>query len=39
MNYFLFKKNFLICLVGLPASGKSTFAQRFKEIIEKKEQL
>ena len=28
--------NYLICLVGLPASGKSTFAQKFKEIIEQK---
>jgi len=28
--------NYLICLVGFPASGKSTFAQKFKEIsIEK----
>jgi len=28
--------NYLICLVGLPASGKSTFAQKFKELIEQK---
>ena len=28
--------NFLICLVGFPASGKSTFAQEFKEIMEQK---
>lgn len=28
--------NYLICLVGLPASGKSTFAHKFKEIIEQK---
>ena len=26
--------NYLICLVGFPASGKSTFAQKFKEIIK-----
>lgn len=29
-------KNFLICLVGLPASGKTTFAKKFKEFIEQK---
>ncbi|MFX0001178.1 MAG: AAA family ATPase [Candidatus Hodarchaeota archaeon] len=29
-------KNFLICLVGLPASGKSTFAKLLKFAIEKK---
>ena len=28
--------NYLICLVGFPASGKSTFAQKFKEIMEQK---
>ena len=28
--------NYLICLVGFPASGKSAFAQKFKEIIEEK---
>jgi len=32
----LINKNFLICLTGLPASGKSTFANKLKEIIEKK---
>ncbi len=30
------KKNFLICLVGLPASGKTTFAKKFKKFIEQK---
>ena len=29
-------KNFLICLVGLPASGKTTFAKKFKEFFEQK---
>jgi len=28
--------NYLLCLVGFPASGKSTFARKFKEIIERK---
>jgi O-phosphoseryl-tRNA(Sec) kinase len=28
------KKNFLIILCGLPASGKSTFARNFKSILE-----
>ena len=28
--------NYLLCLVGFPASGKSTFARKFKEIIEQK---
>lgn len=28
-----FKKNFLICLTGLPASGKSTFAYKLKKRI------
>lgn len=28
------RKNFLIILCGLPASGKSTFAQNFKSILE-----
>lgn len=28
------KQNFLICLVGLPASGKSTLAFKLKEFIE-----
>ena len=32
----LVNKNFLICLTGLPASGKTTFANRLKEILEKK---
>jgi tRNA uridine 5-carbamoylmethylation protein Kti12 len=30
----LLKPNFLICLVGLPASGKTTFANKFKKFIE-----
>jgi len=30
------KRNFLICLVGLPASGKTTFAKKFKIFIEQK---
>jgi protein KTI12 len=29
-------KNFLICLTGLPASGKTTFAKTLKLILEKK---
>jgi len=29
-------QNFLICLVGLPASGKSTFAKLLKSAIEKR---
>lgn len=32
----LVNKNFLICLTGLPASGKTTFASKLKEILEKK---
>ena len=32
----MFDQNFLICLVGLPASGKSTFAKLLKSAIEKK---
>jgi tRNA uridine 5-carbamoylmethylation protein Kti12 len=32
----LVNKNFLICLTGLPASGKTTFANKLKEILEKK---
>lgn len=31
---FNFHNNFLIILCGLPASGKSTFAQEIKELIE-----
>ncbi len=31
----LIKDNFLICLVGLPASGKTTFAYQLKETMEK----
>ena len=31
----LIKDNFLICLVGLPASGKTTFAYQLKGTIEK----
>ena len=30
------KNNFLICLAGLPASGKSTFANQLKELLEKR---
>ncbi|MFX1258837.1 MAG: adenylyl-sulfate kinase, partial [Promethearchaeota archaeon] len=30
------KNNFLICLTGLPASGKTTFANQLKDIIEKR---
>ncbi|MFX1328755.1 MAG: AAA family ATPase [Promethearchaeota archaeon] len=29
------KNNFLICLTGLPASGKTTFANRLKNALEK----
>ncbi|MFX1316019.1 MAG: adenylyl-sulfate kinase [Promethearchaeota archaeon] len=29
-------QNFLICLTGLPASGKSTFAIELKKVLEKK---
>lgn len=32
----MINKNFLICLVGLPASGKTTFAKILKSAIEKK---
>jgi tRNA uridine 5-carbamoylmethylation protein Kti12 len=32
----LVNRNFLICLTGLPASGKTTFANKIKEILEKK---
>ncbi len=35
MIQLLIKKNFLICLAGLPSSGKSTFAQMLKEKFEK----
>ena len=30
------KSNFLIGLVGLPASGKSSFAKRFKDLFKEK---
>ncbi|MFX1340512.1 MAG: AAA family ATPase [Promethearchaeota archaeon] len=30
----MLKPNFLICLVGLPASGKTTFAKKFKKFLE-----
>lgn len=30
-------QNFLICLVGLPASGKTTFAKKLKKFIEQKQ--
>jgi len=33
------KKNFLVCLVGLPASGKSTFAYQLKELLESKSNI
>ncbi|TXT60310.1 MAG: L-seryl-tRNA(Sec) kinase [Promethearchaeota archaeon] len=32
-----FTNNFLICLTGLPASGKSTFARKLKKIIVKEQ--
>ncbi|MFX0006730.1 MAG: adenylyl-sulfate kinase [Promethearchaeota archaeon] len=32
----MINKNFLICLVGLPASGKSTFANLLKKALNKK---
>ena len=35
MISLLIKDNFLICLVGLPASGKTTFAYQLKGTIEK----
>jgi tRNA uridine 5-carbamoylmethylation protein Kti12 len=34
LNKFNFSNNFLIILCGLPASGKSTFAQEISELIE-----
>ena len=34
LKKFNFFNNFLIILCGLPASGKSTFAQKIKELIE-----
>ena len=34
LKEFNFHNNFLIILCGLPASGKSTFAQEIKELIE-----
>ncbi|MFX0037572.1 MAG: adenylyl-sulfate kinase, partial [Candidatus Hermodarchaeota archaeon] len=30
------KNNLLICLTGLPASGKTTFANCLKDALEKK---
>ena len=36
MNKFLINQNFLICLVGLPASGKSTFANKLKIALKKR---
>ncbi len=30
----MLKPNFLICLVGLPASGKTTFAKKLKKFLE-----
>ena len=35
MNLLLKNLNFLICLTGLPASGKSTFAKKLKLVLEK----
>ena len=32
----LVNRNFLICLTGLPASGKTTFAKVLKLILEKR---
>ena len=32
----MINQNFLICLVGLPASGKSTFAKSLKNVLEKR---
>lgn len=32
----LITNNFLICLTGLPASGKSTFALKIKEVLEER---
>ncbi|MFW9867841.1 MAG: AAA family ATPase [Candidatus Thorarchaeota archaeon] len=29
-------QNFLICLAGLPASGKTTFAKKLKDVLERK---
>lgn len=36
MNNLVLKKNFLICVAGLPASGKSTFSKSLKNVIEKR---
>ncbi len=36
MNNLSNEQNFLICLAGLPASGKSIFANELREILEKK---
>lgn len=36
MISLLVNRNFLICLVGLPASGKSTFANKLKIALKKK---
>jgi len=36
MIKFLNNQNFLICLVGLPASGKSTFADKLKIALKKR---
>jgi len=32
----VYNKIFLVCLAGLPASGKTTFANKFKMLLEKK---
>jgi tRNA uridine 5-carbamoylmethylation protein Kti12 len=36
MSYFLINQNFLICLVGLPSSGKSTFANLLKIVFKER---
>lgn len=36
MIKFLINRNFLICLVGLPASGKSIFANKLKVALKKR---
>jgi tRNA uridine 5-carbamoylmethylation protein Kti12 len=36
MSKLTIKQNFLICLAGLPASGKSIFANELKKFLEKK---
>ena len=36
VDLLLINQNFLICLVGLPASGKSTFANQLKIALKKR---